>query len=149
MQLIHDKRDNNMQQEGLSVQFSSCAALKHGVNMQHWAPFCIPGKGPEKKRKRGLGKGGAAAKYCTMSDEPFEERLARLNKPMMWYLACGKPVAHQTKSFAVSHLTKQCHVVGKAHIAKQNANKEAAAKQKYEEMVAMQRPHCGSLHWAM
>ena len=52
-----------------------------------------------KKRKRGLGKGGAAAKYCTMSvaarmaqfpDEPFEERLDLLNQPMMWCLACGK-----------------------------------------------------------
>jgi hypothetical protein len=69
--------------------------------------------GPEKKRKRGLGKGGAAAKYCTMSvaarmaqfpDEPFEERLDLLNQPMMWCLACGKPVAHQTKSFVASHL---------------------------------------------
>ena len=54
--------------------------------------------GPEKKRKRGLGKGGAAAKYQTMSvaahmaqflDEPFEERLNLLNQPMMWCLACG------------------------------------------------------------
>ena len=104
--------------------------------------------GPEKKRKRGLGKGGAAAKYCTMSvparmaqfpDEPFEERLDLLNQPMMWCLACGKPVAHQTKSFVASHLTRQCHIAGKAHIAKQKAKKEAVAKQKDEEVVAMQR----------
>ena len=70
--------------------------------------------GPEKKRKRGLGKGGAAAKYCTMSvaarmaqfpDEPFEERLDLLNQPMMWCLACGKPVAHPTKSGACSELS--------------------------------------------
>ena len=74
--------------------------------------------GLEKKRKRGLGKGGAAAKYCTMfvaarmaefPDEPFEERLDLLNQPMMWCLACGKPVAHQTKSFVASHLTRQCY----------------------------------------
>ena len=92
--------------------------------------------GPQKKRKRGLGKGGAAAKYCTMSvaarmaqfpDEPFEERLDLLNQPMMWCLACGKPVAHQTKSFVASHLTRQCHIAGKAHIAKQKAKMEAVA----------------------
>ena len=72
-------------------------------------------------------------------DEPFEERLDLLNQPMMWCLACGKPVAHQTKSFVASHLTRRCHIAGKAHIAKQKAKKEAVAKQKDEEVVAMQR----------
>ena len=58
---------------------------------------------------------------------------------VLWCLACGKPVAHQTKSFVASHLTRQCHIAGKTHIAKQQAKKEAVAKQKDEEVVAMQR----------
>ena len=52
----------------------------------------------------------------------------------MWK-ACGT----ETNSFVASHLTRQCHIAGKAHIAKQKAKKEAVAKQKDEEVVAMQR----------
>ena len=80
-----------------------------------------------------------ATRMAQFLDEPFEEHLDLLNQPMMWCLACGKPVAHQTKSFVASHLTGQCHIAGKAHTAKQKAKKEAVAKQKGEEVVAMQR----------
>ena len=104
--------------------------------------------GPEKKRKRGLGKGGAGAKYCTMSvaicmaqfpNEPPEELLDLQNNPIMWCLACGKPVAHQTKSYADTHLRRKCHIEGKAPLAKQEAKKEAAARQRDERVIAMQR----------
>jgi hypothetical protein len=70
------------------------------------------GERTQKKRKRGLGKGGAAANYCTMSvasrmaqfpNEPFEERVGSLNQSVMWCLGCGKPVSHQTRNFGACH----------------------------------------------
>ena len=75
-----------------------------------------------------------AARMAQFPDEPFEECLELLNQPMMWCLACRKPVAHQIKSFVASHLTRQCHITGKAHIAKP------------DWFVSMCKPRCSFVH---
>ena len=48
-------------------------------------------------------------------------------------------VAYQTKSYVDTHLRRKCHTEGKAYLAKQKAKKEAAAKHKDKEVLAMQR----------
>ena len=86
------------------------------------------GERTQKKRKQGLGKGGAAANYCTMSvasrmaqlpNEPFEERVGSLNQSVMWCLGCGKPVSHQTKTGVKQHVDSQTHQKGKETLKKQ------------------------------
>ena len=63
------------------------------------------------KRKRGAGRGGAGAKYCSMSpwqrkeqfpDEPFEVRISDNNEEYLFCTCCGKPVSHQQKTFVQS-----------------------------------------------
>ena len=99
------------------------------------------GERTQKKRKRGLGKGGAAANYCTMSvasrmaqfpNEPFEERVGSLNQSVMWCLGCGKPVSHQTKTSVKQHVDSQTHQKGKETLKKQKAKREAAATKEKE-----------------
>ena len=91
----------------------------------------------QKKRKRGLGKGGAAAHYCTMSvasrmaqfpEEPFEESLGSLNQSIMRCLACGKPVSHQTRTCVKQHIDSKIHSKGTETLKRQKAKREAVAQ---------------------
>ena len=70
------------------------------------------------KRKRGAGRGGAGAKYCSMSpwqrkeqfpDEPFEVRISDNNEEYLFCTCCGKPVSHQQETFVQSHVVNKGH----------------------------------------
>ena len=87
-------------------------------------------------QKRGLGKGGAAAHYCTMSvasrmaqfpEEPFEERLGSLNQSIMWCLDCGKPISHQTRTCVKQHIDST-HSKGTETLKRQKAKRKVAAQ---------------------
>ena len=112
------------------------------------------GEHTQKKWKRGLGKGGAAANYCTMSvasrmaqcpEEPFEEQLGSFNQSIMWCLGRGKPVSHQTKTCVKQHVNSYTHKKGKETLKKQKAKREAAAT-KEKEVPQLRGPNNGVEH---
>ena len=66
------------------------------------------------KRKRGTGRGGAGAKYCSMSpwqrkeqfpNEPFEVRISDKGKEYLFCGCCG----NQQKTFVQSHIDSKGH----------------------------------------
>ena len=68
--------------------------------------------------KRGAGRGGSGAKYCSMfplqtkeqfPDEPFEVRVSDQNEEHLFSMCCGKPVSHQQKTFVQSHTDSKGH----------------------------------------
>ena len=67
-----------------------------------------------------VGKGGASAKYCTMSPWKWKEQFPRhplsvrsndLGIKVLWCDACGCPVSHTTKSTVQGHLGRKKHAV--------------------------------------
>ena len=94
-------------------------------------------------RRRGLGQGGAKAKYCgqmtpqtrlsTMASsgtnvEMFDVRLTDSGGEKIWCLCCGKPVFHEQLTFMKSHMSTQGH--------KKNLDMWQKRRQKQKEVAA-------------
>ena len=111
--------------------------------------------------KRGLGKGGAAARYCTMSpkarlaqypNQPLAVREGQDGADELWCTCCGKPVSHWTKTQVDTHIQGKKHLESKAEWDDKNKKRKRETEEdaleagtSFERQVTLPQRSCGTV----